>query len=228
MEQVDVAVIGAGVVGLAVAAEMAASHGTVVLLEKNECYGQETSSRNSEVIHCGMHYPAGSLKASLCVEGNRLLFDLCKKHHIPCKQTGKLTVAYDEKELSYVQALKKQGEQNGVVGLTILDKNELRSMEPAVRAEYALWSPSTGIVDSHRVMNYYALSFKERGGMFLTHTAVAGIDHVSDGYVLRLNNNDAVLARTVVNAAGLSADTVALLAGIDIDAAGYRLSYYKG
>jgi L-2-hydroxyglutarate oxidase LhgO len=228
MEHIDVAVIGAGIVGLAVAAEMTTFYRTVVLLEKNESYGRETSSRNSEVIHSGIHYPTGSLKAALCVAGNILLFDLCEQHHIPCKRIGKLTVAHDEQELAYLHALKRQGEANGVPGLTMLDRKELRSMEPAVRAEYALWSPTTGIIDSHQMMKYYALTFKDRGGMFLANTAVTGIDRDSAGYALHLNSSDVVVAHTVVNAAGLAADMVASLAGIDIDTAGYRLSYYKG
>lgn len=229
MEKVDIAVIGAGVVGLAVAAELSAAGHSVVLLEKNPRFGQETSSRNSEVIHSGIHYKPGTLKAKLCVEGNDMLYGLCARHAIPCKPISKLTVAVAEHEVPYLVKLKQQGEANGVRGMRMLDAAETRALEPEVRAICALLTPSTGIIDSHQLMEHFARQFRASGGILSFDCEVTGIERRDGGYAVRVARDEfCFMAGTVVNCAGLYADKVATLAGIDIEQARYRLAWCKG
>jgi L-2-hydroxyglutarate oxidase LhgO len=229
---VDVVVIGAGVVGLAIAARLSAAGREVMVLEKNDGFGQETSSRNSEVIHAGLQYTPGSLKARLCVPGNRMLYELCVRHNLPHRNTGKLVIAVDEDETAGLHALKAIAERNGVEGLRVIGRAEIERMEPHVRAPAALYVPSTGIVDAHSVMTCHAQRAREHGAELVYRTAVRAIDPLSDGY--RLTGVDAsgevftLRAAAVINAAGLWADAIAALAGIDIEAAGYRQHYCKG
>jgi len=140
MEEIDILVIGAGVVGLAVACEIAEKNKAVLVLEKNNSFGQETSSRNSEVIHAGMYYPKGSLKATMCVEGRELLYEICEKNKIPQRKTGKLIVATEPDELQLLTDLFNQGRSNGVKGLRMLNNGELKDLEPNINAVYALFS----------------------------------------------------------------------------------------
>src|SRR5262245_28386551 len=149
---VDTLVIGAGVIGLAIARELAQTGREVIVLEKNRGIGEETSSRNSEVIHAGLYYPAGSLKARLCVEGRERLYAYCAAKGIPHRRCGKLIVAVHEAQRRKLQALREFAAANGVHDLDWLAAAEASALEPSVRATAALWSPSTGIVDSHALM----------------------------------------------------------------------------
>lgn len=229
---VDVVVIGAGVVGLAIAARLSAAGRDVFVLEKHDSFGRETSSRNSEVIHAGLQYPPGSLKARLCVPGNRMVYEICAQHNVPHRNTGKLVIAIEEDEVAGLDDLKATAERNGVEGLQIVGRAEIERMEPEVRAPAALYVPSTGIVDAHSLMAYFAQSAREHGAEIVYRTTVRAIEPLSDGYrvvgVDASGDEFALRATVVVNAAGLWADAIAALVGIDIDAAGYRLHFCKG
>ena len=153
MDEVKITIIGAGVVGLAIAAELSLEHEDIVVLEKHEKFGQETSSRNSEIIHSGIYYPPNSLKAKLCVEGARLIYEYCEAHSIPYSKLGKLIIATNESELTNLKELYNTGIQNGAKGLRLIEKDEINKMEPNVNAVVALYSPNTGIINSHSLMS---------------------------------------------------------------------------
>ena len=230
-DRFDVGIIGAGVVGLAVAAECASRGYQVVVLERHDRYGTETSSRNSEVIHSGIYYRPGSLKARLCVEGRERLYALCAERNIPYRRTGKLIVACDSGERDLLDRLLRNAAANGVHDVEVWDGSAVRRMEPAVSALGALWSPSTGIIDSHRLMSYWEWSSREHGALIAYRAPVVALERRNGGYRIFIERSGAmesVEAAAVVNAAGLSADRVAASAGIDIDAAGYRLRPNKG
>ncbi len=227
----DVAVIGAGVVGLAVAAELAGAGRDVCAIERHAAIGQETSSRNSEVIHSGIYYPPGTLKAGLCVEGKRLLYDLCADRGLPHRRTGKLIVAADESEVRALEALAANGRRNGVDDLTLLTRSELGRMEPRVRGTAALLSPSTGILSAHDLMRDLAGRAREKGASFLFNAEVVALEPAADGWRLAVREGGAlqsVRARRVVNCAGLRSDALAGLAGVDIKETGYSLRFNKG
>ena len=229
MDKVKITIIGAGVVGLAIAAELSREYDDIVVLENHERFGQETSSRHSEVIHSGIYYPPNSLKAGLCVDGARLLYEYCEKHSIPHSKLGKLIVASDESEVTALQELYETGIQNGVKGLTLIGKDEINKMEPNVNAVAAIYSPNTGIIDSHSLMSRLHGVANSSGVMFSFNTEVNFIQKQKNGYVIGIKNDSyKFVSSIVINSAGLSADYVAELAGVDIDTAGYRLSYCKG
>lgn len=232
MEQTDIAIIGAGVIGLAVSAALGAAGRDVVLIEQHGSFGRETSSRNSEVIHAGLYYAPGSLKARLCVEGNRRLYAFCARHGIANQRTGKLIVARCSEEEPILEKLRIRGEANGVEGLRYLSSAEAARWDGIARIQRALHVPSTGIVDSHALMKRLAFE-AERDGVVISYgTRLLGVSQKSDGYVCHLRDGDGerldLSARVVVNCAGLEADTVAAMAGLDVDSLGYRLHYLKG
>jgi len=225
----DITVIGAGVVGLAVAEELSGRFEHVLLLEKNESHGHETSSRNSEVIHAGIYYPEGSLKASLCVEGRRLLYEACEKRGIPHKRVGKLIVATNPDEEDFLQALLWKAQINGVDDLLLLSGRVVHSLEPDVVASAGLLSPSTGIIDSHSLMRSLLAGSTGNGVTAVFRSAVTGARFDGSRHDLEVNNGEyRVSSRVVVNSAGLQSDRLAALPGIDIDREGYRLKLCKG
>jgi L-2-hydroxyglutarate oxidase LhgO len=232
MEEAEITIIGSGVVGLAIAAEIAEEGKEILVIERHEHFGQETSSRNSEVIHSGIYYPKDSLKAKLCVEGNQLLYQLCTRHQISYQRIGKLIVASNDKEVEGLEALLAMGKDNGVSDLQILSQKEVQQIEPHINVLSALWSPSTGIIDTHSLMKYFETSAKTAGVDFAYGCEVEFIEKKPDGYEVGIRDADgerfSFLSRIVINSAGLCADKVAALAGIDIDAAGYRIHYCKG
>jgi L-2-hydroxyglutarate oxidase LhgO len=230
MADAAVTVIGGGVIGLAIAAELAQRHSPVFLLERNPRYGQETSARNSEVIHAGIYYPQGSLKARLCVEGRELLYGLCEKHGIPHKRITKVITATRKEEEPELERLFNAATANGAP-IERLTAAQVSAMEPTVTTVGGLLSPSTGIISAHGLMDYFYHAIRERGGEVQMHCTVVGLDKVPDGYRISIREGEEVSTFTsewVVNAAGLEADTIAALAGIDVDAAGYRIHYCKG
>ncbi len=231
MEKAKIVIIGAGIVGLSVAASLSLNNEGIVILERNSRIGQETSSHNSGVIHSGIHYPAGSLKARLCVRGNTLIQDFSKKYNIPYKRLGKVTVATDEDGIKELDRLLKTGQENGVVGLKMLDDQEVTEMEPNVNAEAALYSPTTGILEPEDLMQYFHSIMNKNGVMEALETVVAGLRKTSLGYVVNgisAGHTFSIQAETVINCGGLNADKVAAMVGLDIDKLGYRLYYYKG
>ncbi len=225
----DVTIIGAGVIGLAIAEELSAKYDHVLVVEKNTGFGQETSSRNSEVIHAGIYYPSGFLKAVFCTEGNRLLYEACRKRNIPHKRLGKLIVATDDDECRALEDIRKHAEQNGVDDLTLLGRKQVQSLEPEVNASAALFSPSTGIIDSHGLMRSFCINAEANGAIVAFRTEVTAIHTENESYEVEINSGEyRFRTRVLINSAGLHADRIAALAGIDIDQKDYRLKYCKG
>lgn len=234
MLETDVLIIGAGVIGLSVAAkvgEIDASLNTV-LLDRHESFGQETSSRNSEVIHAGIYYPTGSLKASLCVEGKKMLYDFLDKYDIPYENTGKFILARKENEIENLKALLVQGKNNGVEDLKLIGEKKIKKLEPHVNAVAAIDSPSTGIVDTHTLMEVMEKRAKELGCMFGYQHEVVGIDGDDSGYVVTFlepsGNVERIKTRIIVNSAGLSSEKIVSLIGIDVEREGYEIFPCKG
>lgn len=229
---VDVAVVGAGVVGLACAAALARRGERLLVLERGDAPGQGTTSRNSGVVHAGLYYPPGSLKARCCVEGRRLLYARCEAEGIPHRRTGKLVVATDDAEAEALVALERRATDNGVEGLELWDAATVRRREPTLRAVAALWSPASGIVDPHELAASYLREARAHGADLALRTEVVALDPVPAGWRVGVREPGgepfAVTARRVVNAAGLTADRVAALAGLDVDALGWRLHFNKG
>lgn len=229
--EIDVAIIGAGVIGLATAGEIARQRKDVFVFEKNRTFGLETSSRNSEVIHAGIYYPEDSLKAKLCIEGKNLLYKLCDKHNIAYKKSGKIIVAADENEVNWLKELYEQGGKNGVDDLVLLSRTELKKLEPNIEARAGLLSPSSGILDSYSLLKFLYSQAREKGTEFVFNTEVIGIEKAGTKYKIKIKDRagiSAFIAHVVVNCAGLNSDKVAQLAGIDIAKSGYKLHYCKG
>ena len=229
--EVDIAIIGAGVVGLTIAAEVAQWGKGIFVFERNHTFGLETSSRNSGVIHAGLYHPQNSMKASLCIEGKILLYELCAIHGISHKKLGKLIVAVEESEVSELENLYQQGEGNGVEGLRLISRNELKQLEPNVEGVSALLSPSTGIVEPYSFMRFLYLQARERGAQFAFNSEIVGIEKVGARYEVQIRDREGLssfIASIVINAAGLYCDKIAQLAGIDVTQAGYKLNYCKG
>ncbi len=230
MSDTPLTIVGAGVVGLAVAARLAPHQPGLVILERRERHGSETSSRNSEVIHGGMYYPTGSLKARLCVRGRQLLYERCERLGIAHARLGKLIVATGDSERPELERLWRLGEANGVE-LRLLSGAECRALEPAVPAVAGLLSPTTGIVSAHELMDSFLAEARRGGALLQTRAELLAIERRDRDYRLTVGTPDGTESFTserVVNAAGLEADTVAGLTGLDVGAAGYRLRWCKG
>lgn len=230
MEKVDITIIGAGVIGLSVASQVASKGKDVFILEKNHSWGQETSSRNSEVIHAGIYYLPGSLKAKVCYEGRRLLYSLCPQYGIRIKKTGKMIVAIDDSEIKKLEELKETAKNNGV-DLEMIGKKDIKKLEPQVFGEAALFSPETGIVDSHFLMKHFLDEAQAKGAQLVCEAEVVGVEKKGSFYRIVVDNQGERIdleSRIVINCAGNSADKVALLAGIDIEKCGYEQYYLKG
>ena len=214
----DITIIGAGVIGLSIAEKLSETFKDIFIVEKHTTFGQETSSRNSEVIHAGIYYPQGSLKAKLCVEGNNLLYEYCRKFDVPHKKCGKLIVATSEDEITVIQGIKKTAEKNGV-HLSMLEKEQVTEMEPNIFALKALFSPTTGIVDSHSLMKRFETNAMNNGGQFVYGSEVTGIRKIDNAYEVTLLGPDkepySFSTRILINSAGLTSDTIAEIAGIN-------------
>jgi L-2-hydroxyglutarate oxidase LhgO len=234
MEKLDIAIIGAGVVGLAVAAEIARRQDELatIVLERHGKFGQDTSSRNSEVIHAGMYYPTGSLKANLCVAGNPLLYAFCDSNDVPYQRIGKLIVAREETEIAAIEKVYDQGVANGVPGLTMLDGAAVKEREPNVQAVAAIFSATTGIIDSHKLMARLEHQATANFAMLAYKHEVTAVRLAADGYEVSFlgpdGRTDAIGCRWLINCAGLYADKIAAMCGIDTAAAGYDINPVKG
>ncbi len=223
MEQVDVVVIGAGVVGLAVGRALAQAGRDVLVLEKNPLPGEETSARNSEVLHAGLYYPQGSLKARTCVQGNQSLYRYAQERHLAHQVCGKLVVATSTDQLDQLRALQKQAAANGCVALQWLDRDAVHALEPELNAQAALLSPATGIIDSHGLMQALIADLEAAGGQLVTANPVTGGQ--LNGRSKRLDlDGFSLQPRSVVNAAGLHA--VALARRLHPQASWVPQAYY--
>lgn len=212
MEQIDVAVIGAGVVGLASALAIANKGRSVCVLEREARPGRGTSSRNSQVIHAGIYYPKGSLKARHCVNGARLLYEFCARHDVPHRRSGKLIVAHDEHEVQALEALMARAIDNGVEGMEIVEQAFIREREPHLKVRVALFSPNTGILDAEALVHTLTRLCREQDAFLLPGSPLVGADATAGGMTLR-TPAESITARSVVNAAGLYADEVSAMLG---------------
>lgn len=232
MTDVDVVIIGGGVVGLACAAACAGRGQSVLLVERHPGPGRETSSRNSGVIHAGLYYPTGSLKAELCVRGRELLYRRCQTHGIAHRKTGKLLVATSPEEEQKLAAIYARATANGAGELVALDRDEITRREPHVSAQRALLSPESGIVDVHELMYSYQKEATDLGALLVFQTTVLALEPLREGFRVATagpgRERANVACRVLVNAAGLFADHIAELAGLDVDALRYRYHWCKG
>ncbi|HEY3400648.1 MAG TPA: NAD(P)/FAD-dependent oxidoreductase [Geothrix sp.] len=220
MERVDCIVIGAGVVGLALARHLALAGREVVLLEAEDRIGTGISSRNSEVIHAGIYYPANSLKARLCVAGNRALYAFCEAHRVDHRRCGKLIVATDEGQTEDLRKLRARAEANGVADLQWLDAGEAQRLEPGLRCAAALLSPSTGIVDSHGLMRALRMDAEAAGATMVLKSPVTGGMDTQEGLRVDVGGTEpmSLVAGHVFNCAGLGALALArTFAGIRLE-----------
>lgn len=229
MEKVDITIVGAGVVGLSAVAELAAAGREIVVVERHDGFGREASSRNSEVIHAGIYYPLGSLKARLCRQGREMLYQLSADEGIPTRKIGKIIIALDERDLPVLEDLKARGDENGVGGLRLLSAEEVHKLEPNVRSVGGLLSPETGIIDSHCLMEY----FEKRASATMAYNCeLTGLEKAAGGWRVVIGDADgeefSFFSRVVINAAGVGAGRVSELAGIDIGVAGYTVYPCKG
>ena len=216
MEQVECVVVGAGVIGLAVARALAQAGREVLVLEAASAIGTGVSARSSEVIHAGIYYPTGSLKARLCVQGKTMLYDYCAQRSIGHQRCGKLLVATHTNQVAQLQLLLAQAKANGVHDLVLLDHSQALALEPELQCVAALYSPSTGTVDSHGLMMALQADLEAAGGLVVLNTTAAPVRMGLAGIELRTHDGTCLLARQVVNAAGLQAPAWAgKLAGLD-------------
>ena len=216
IEQVDALVIGAGVVGLAVARALALAGREVMVLERESAIGTGTSSRNSEVIHAGIYYPAGSLKASLCVQGRVALYAYCAERGVAHRRCGKLIVATMPSQLEALPAILERARNNGVTDLQLLSAAEAKRLEPELECLGAVHSPSTGIVDSHALMLAFQGDLEQAGGLVVCRSRVDSMVVSPRGIEVRCIDGTCLVARSVVNAAGLSAcDLARRVRGLD-------------
>ncbi|MBX6740714.1 MAG: NAD(P)/FAD-dependent oxidoreductase [Acetobacteraceae bacterium] len=211
MDEVDCVVVGAGVVGLAVARALALAGREVLVLEKAEAIGTETSSRNSEVIHAGIYYPAGSLMARSCVAGRQMLYAYCRERGIPHRNCGKLIVATNEEEAGKLLSIQGRAAANGVPDLRLLTQAEALAMEPALSCTAALLSPSTGIIDSHAYMLSLQGDAENAGAVFAFHSPVLSGRVTDEGVEIEVGGAEPMRlrCRTLVNSAGLHAPHLA-------------------
>lgn len=233
MEKIDIIIVGAGIGGLAVAEAVSRMHPDkeVILIEKHSKFGQEASSRNSEVIHAGMYFPTLSLKARMCVRGNKMLYDFCDTYQVPYRKIGKLIISRDAKEEQGVRDLYDQGRRNGVPGLSLMTQDEVREMEPNIFATGAMYSETTGIVDTHQVMARLEYLATQQGVMMAYNHEVTRVEKTADGFAVHFINaegEDALETKYLFNCAGLYSDMIPEQLGINVDDSGYRIHPNKG
>jgi L-2-hydroxyglutarate oxidase LhgO len=231
MYNVDIVIIGAGVTGLGVALSLSLRKDlNIVVIEKEPGPGRGISSRSSEVIHAGIYYPEDFLKTRLCVQGARLLYEFCNRYEVPSIKIGKLIVASDNSGADAIEALYKQGTKNGVENLKLLDRKELKIIEPNVSGIEALYSPDTGIIDSHYLIRILEALVSNNFIKLLYNTELTALGISNTGYICTVRDPSeeySFFSRIVINATGLNSDRIAGMVGIDIDKACYRIHKVK-
>ena len=237
MDKVDVIVVGAGVIGLAVAAKLTEQNpqASIVVMEKEQQFGWHTSSRNSEVVHGGMYYPTDSLKAKLCVEGRPLLYEFCEKYAVPHQKIGKLIIAREESEIPAIETIARQGVLNGVTDLTTLDKSDVMKMEPHIKAAAAIYSPSTGIIDSHKLMAKFE-QIVEAGAenciVYRNEVTAVERNQSTGEYEVTFRGpdgcEDQLSCQYLINCSGLWGDRIGAWLGLDPALAGWKIYWVKG
>jgi len=224
MEKPDIIIIGAGIVGLSIATALSQKGRSIIVIEKENSFGQHASSRNSEIIHSGIYYKKDSLKAKLCVEGRELLYQFCREHNIPHRQCGKLIVATNDKEVLELEKLFANG--------SMLGGEDIKKIEPTIDAIAAIHSPLTGIVDTHQLMKRLQNIAENRGVIFAYGCEAIGIKRNNDFYGIRVADSDGeelmLHTKTLINSAGLYSEKIAQMVGIDTVKDNYRLYYSKG
>lgn len=228
MEKVDILIIGGGIIGLAVARTLSEDYEDVVLVEKEETFGRHTSSRNSEVLHSGIYYPQKSKKAKLCVNGLEMIYEYAQIKNIPYSKCGKLVVATSEDEIPELLKLKENGEKNSVVGLEIYDQLKCRELEPQIKAVKALFVPSTGIIDTHTLMEKMESDAEKNGAFIVYDMEVISVDSLIDGYIINFANGEVFEANRIINCAGLHSDEIANMVGIKVKREKLLLHWCKG
>jgi L-2-hydroxyglutarate oxidase LhgO len=212
MDNIEVVIVGAGVIGLAIAAKISQQSTSVLVIDKNASFGEETSSRNSEVIHAGIYYPQDSLKAKLCVQGKAMLYQYCKERHIPVNKIGKLLVAHGEREEDFLRETLIKARRNGVNDLTWLNQQALKKLEPELLATAALLSPSTGIIDSHAYMQSLLTQAEQHNAMFVAQTKMLKACPTKNGFDVLLDSQGehiSISCKYLINCAGLHSEEVA-------------------
>lgn len=227
----DVLIVGAGVVGLAVAMKLSEKY-SCVLIERNNSFGTETSSRNSEVLHSGIYYPANSLKTQLCVAGNPLIYEHCNKFSVPYSRCGKYIVAINSEDSENLDNIYQNAIENEVAGIRYARAEELAENEPFVSASNALFAPNTGIIDTHSLMKSFETIACENGCNFAYNHKLIAIEKLGSGYISHIQTSDGdtfeLWSNLIVNCAGLESDKIAEMLGIDTVAEGLALNYCKG
>ncbi len=214
-DSVETIIIGAGVIGLAIARQASLQGQDVLVVERHPHFGEETSSRNSEVIHAGIYYPAGSLKAQLCVKGREQLYQYCAAHHVPHKRLGKLIVATNNDELGILQTINEKAAANGVDDLQFISAARAMEMEPALSCVGALLSPSTGIIDTHQYMLSLTGQIEDRGGAIAYQTTFQSAVITSEGFDVQCGDI-VIRCKNLINAGGLNAQfNASRISGLD-------------
>ena len=228
MDKIDILIIGAGVVGLAVAEKLSQKYDSVVLVDKEGAFGQHASSRNSEVIHSGIYYNNNSLKADLCVEGNELIYSFFNRENIEYNNCGKFVIATNRDEIELIESLYENGKRNNVPDLSIVTREQILKEVPDIKALMGLFVPTTGIMDSHSFMKRLEYKAENNGCLVSYNTELTSIEKSSSGYIAGFSDGYEIEASVVINSAGLFSDRISELAGIDPDKEGYRIHFCKG
>ena len=233
MEKINIAIIGAGVVGLAIAADLTEDFEDVYVFERNTSFGQETSSRNSEVIHyLRGYYQKNSLKNRLCTLGIEQIYSL-NQNIVPYQKVGKLVVATNNEEISQLESLLKKSLENGAQSIMLIDKSEIKKLEPEINAIAAIYSPETGIINSHRLMQYFEQKAITNSGLnpIIYGAEIERIERIENGYKVTFKQDGEeqdFFTRILINCAGLNSEKIARMVGIDTVSAGYDLEFWKG
>jgi len=220
----DVVIIGAGIIGLAIAEKLVDSFQNILVLEKEKKFGQHTSSRNSEVIHSGIYHPINSLKSQLCIRGNYLLYKFLKKYEIPYLNCGKLIISSNKDEEKILEELFSNGINKNIGGLEYISSKDAKLIEPNLKCTKAIWVPSSGIMDSHKVMQHLEYNFISNNGIIAYNTLADSIVYNKSNFNIRTNNQDNIETKILINAAGLWSDKISLMLGIDE----LKVHYCKG